>query len=172
MHITTMLILCLRKKNPFKWVLYFPSTLKAEWCENVWMNIYNSQINDIGVFFKVSIYMCIIFLLTRPHPFGLNFTYNLLELWQNLKIIFTQFLSELLKKIFRLWIVAKTFPSILQNNVNGLLRSFIRGPFWTEMIGLYESRNLLINERGHCKLKFSVLKLLLSFYARQRERKI
>lgn len=148
--------------------LYFKSWMVWK-CMNEYIQFTNKWYRG---FFKVSIYMCIIFFLTRPHPYGLNFTYNLLELWQNLKITFTQFLSEFLKKIFRVWIVAKTFPSILQNNGNGLLRSSIRGPFWTEMTGLYESRNLLINERGHCKLKFSVLKLLLSFYARQRERKI
>lgn len=113
-----------------------------------------------------------------------NFSYKTPSIWfefylQSVRIMtefknyfLLNFYLNFLKKIFRLWIVAKTFPSILQNNVNGLLRSFIRGPFWTEMIGLYESRNLLINERGHCKLKFSVFKLLLSFYARQGERKI
>lgn len=150
----------------------FPLYFKR-WMVWKYMNEYIQFTNKwYRVFFQSEHIHVYNFFLTRPHPFGLNFTYNLLELWQNLKIIFTQFLSEFLKKIFRLWIVAKTFPSILQNNVNGLLRSFIRGPFWTEMIGLYESRNLLINERGHCKLKFSVFKLLLSFYARQRERKI
>lgn len=153
----------------------FPLYFKVEWCENVWMNIYNSQKKWYRFFFKVSIHrVYIIFFLQDP----IHLIWILLTICYNydiitfLKIIFTHFISEFLKVIFRIWIVAKTFLCIRQYNGNGLLRSSIRGPFWTEMIGLYESRNLLINERGHCKLKFSVLKLLLSFYARQRERKI